>query len=81
MPKKDEFITLKQAADLAGYRSTAGLRRAADDKRLKALKVGPRAWLTTEAWVQEYISSRRPWGKERGRPNDEAVYRRKEDTL
>lgn len=80
MPKKDDFITLSDAATRAGYRSTATLRRAAEDNRLKAIKAGPRAWLTTEAWLQEYIVNRRPWGKERGHPDDEAVYRRKEDT-
>lgn len=55
-PKKDELITLSQAADVYGY-SGDYLRRLAEKGRLKAKKLGHQ-WLTTADDVETFLVSR-----------------------
>lgn len=54
--KKDELLTLSQAAEAYGY-SGDYLRRLAEKGRLKARKLG-RNWLTTSLDVETFIESR-----------------------
>jgi excisionase family DNA binding protein len=55
-PKKDDLLTLSQAAEVYGY-SGDYLRRLAEKGRLKARKLG-RNWLTTSSDVEAFIESR-----------------------
>lgn len=54
--KKDELMTLTQAAETYGY-SGDYLRRLAEKGRLRARKLG-RQWLTTADDVETFILSR-----------------------
>ncbi|BAU49476.1 hypothetical protein SVA_2928 [Sulfurifustis variabilis] len=54
--KKEELLTLSQAAESYGY-SGDYLRRLAEKGRLKARKLG-RNWLTTSEDVETFIQSR-----------------------
>lgn len=54
--KKDDLLTLSQAAEAYGY-SGDYLRRLAEKGRLKARKLG-RNWLTTSGDVETFIGSR-----------------------
>jgi excisionase family DNA binding protein len=60
MKKKDDLMTLSQAADAYGY-SGDYLRRLAEKGRLRAQKLG-RNWLTTASDVETFIESREPRG-------------------
>jgi len=51
----DQELTITEAARLVGV-STSTLRRAAERGILKARKAGPRAWLTTQAALDEWIT-------------------------
>ena len=51
-----ELITLAQAAEIADL-SPATLKNQASKGRLRADKLG-RTWVTTRAWLQEYLDSR-----------------------
>jgi excisionase family DNA binding protein len=55
-PKKDELVTLSQAAALYGY-SGDYLRRLAENGRLKARKIGHQ-WLTTSDDVAQFLTTR-----------------------
>ncbi|MBI3897700.1 MAG: helix-turn-helix domain-containing protein [Gammaproteobacteria bacterium] len=58
--KKDDLITLSQAAETYGY-SGDYLRRLAENGRLRARKFG-RNWLTTSDDVETFIESREQRG-------------------
>lgn len=58
--KKDQPITLSQAADAFGY-SGDYLRRLAEKGRLRATKLGHQ-WLTTSDDVENFIMSREKRG-------------------
>ncbi len=62
----EEYITLQQATEIAGYRNDSTLRAAARAGRLKTKSFGPRARLTTETWLQEYLVALRPGAYGRG---------------
>lgn len=62
----EEYITLQQATEIAGYRNDSTLRAAARSGRLKTKSFGPRARLTTETWLQEYLAALRPGDYGRG---------------
>ncbi len=64
----EEYITLSEAAHRAGYLSTSALRMAAADKRLKTVRFGPRAIVTTPSWLDEYLANLRFNTQFRGRP-------------
>ena len=55
-PKKDELITLLQAAEIYGL-SVSYLRELAQRGRMQAKKIG-NLWLTTPKDVESYIKSR-----------------------
>jgi hypothetical protein len=67
-----EYITLEQAATLAGYSSGGNLRTAAVQGRLRTIVVTNRLRLTTREWLDAYLATvqeeRRGWerGKKRG---------------
>lgn len=58
--KKDDLLTLAQAADAYGF-SGDYLRRLAEKGRLGARKLG-RNWLTTSGDMETFIESREPRG-------------------
>jgi hypothetical protein len=51
-------ITLTEAAALLGYKSTSTLRRAAEMGELRARRVSPRLWLTTEQDARAWVAGR-----------------------
>jgi hypothetical protein len=55
---EDEYLTLEEAARLAGHASASTLRGAARSGRLKTVKFSPRVQLTTREWLNDYIESR-----------------------
>ncbi len=68
-----EYITLEQAATLAGYTSGGNLRTAAVQGRLRTIVVTNRLRLTTTEWLDAYLATikeeRRGWprGQARGK--------------
>jgi hypothetical protein len=62
------YITLQQAAEIAGYTDTSTLRAAALKGRLRTVKPGPRLHMTTRAWLDEYLRSLRGGNYRRGLP-------------
>jgi hypothetical protein len=68
-----EYITLAQAARIAGYRSTTTLHRAVRDRavrenRLRTMTVGPLGTrVTTRAWLDEYLAGLQQNKSHRGR--------------
>lgn len=71
MPRVTEYLTLPAAADLYGYRSDSTLRAAAREGKLRTKRLGPRAIVTTEAWVDEYHFAQDGRGRPRGLPQSE----------
>jgi len=64
-----EYITIEDAAKLAGYSGAGNLRMAAAQERLRSIKVGPRQRLTTKEWLDEYLSGlAKKEGWQKGRP-------------
>ena len=59
-PKKDELITLSQAAEISGF-SVGYLRILAERGRLKAKKIGVQ-WFTTPGDINIFIKSREKRG-------------------
>jgi len=66
MPRVTEYLTLPAAAALYGYRSDSTLRTAAREGKLRTKRLGPRAIVTTEAWVDDYHFSQDGRGRPRG---------------
>ncbi len=64
----EEFITLNEAAEIAGYRDAATLRVAANKGRLRTVKPGPRLHMTTRPWLDAYLATLRPGNYKRGLP-------------
>lgn len=62
----DQYITLAQAAQIAGYRHDHTLRAATRKGKLKAVQFGPRARVTTRTWLEEYLASVKQRGMPRG---------------
>jgi len=62
----EEYITLQQAAEIAGYADTSTLRHAARRGRLRTIKPGPRLHMTTGTWLQEYLQNLRSGDYKRG---------------
>jgi len=68
---ESEYITLDQAARLAGYTNPSNLRTAARVGRLKTVTFSPRMRLTTQAWLNDYLVGVRPGNYKRGQQRKE----------
>ena len=53
-----EYITLAEAARIAGHSSTSTLRTAARTGRLRTIRLSAHVQFTTRAWLDEYLKSR-----------------------
>ncbi len=62
----EDYITIDEAARRAGYRDSNNLRTAARAGRLQTVLLGPRARMTTPAWLDAYLASVRPGNYKRG---------------
>jgi hypothetical protein len=58
MMAEAEYITLRQAARLGGYRNREALYRAVRTGRLRAIKPQGGVLLTTRAWLADYRAGR-----------------------
>src|SRR5437763_1133174 len=54
-----DYITLAQAAELAGYASKSSLQTAARTGRLQTRRIGNQL-VTTRAWLEQYLEEREP---------------------
>ena len=66
MDERGGFITLDEAAGLAGYESAGNLRQAAASGKLRTIKAGKRVNLTRQEWVEEYMATLRQGNYHRG---------------
>jgi len=66
MDQRDGFITLAEAAALAGYASAGGLRLAVASGKLRAVKAGKRVNLTRREWLDAYLATLHPGNYRRG---------------
>lgn len=65
----EEYLTIKQAAERAGYRNPGTLHQAARTGALRTIAQGPLGTrVTTPEWLQEYLDSLSNEGFQRGRP-------------
>jgi len=64
----DEYITLQQAAERAGYRDAAALRIAARKGKLRTVKPSRTLHMTTQVWLDDYLAHVRPGNYKRGLP-------------
>jgi hypothetical protein len=65
----EEYLTIRQAAERAGYLSTTNLHAAARAGRLKTTVCGPvNTRVTTVEWLEEYLASLRMNTQFRGKP-------------
>jgi hypothetical protein len=70
---ESEYITLAEAARIAGYRSTTTLHKAVRENRLRTIQVGPlNTRMTTRVWLEEYLASIKQNRSHRGRPRSGA---------
>jgi hypothetical protein len=68
-----EYLTIAQAARIAGYRHPRTLHKAASEGRLKTTTVPPfRTRVTTRAWLEEYLAGIKQSMSHRGRPRASA---------
>lgn len=58
---------MAEAARLLGQADVSNLNKAAQKGRLKTKQLGPRARVTTRAWLDEYRQSLRAGGYKRGK--------------
>jgi hypothetical protein len=66
----DDYITIAQAARLAGYRNPRTLHRAATEGRLRTTTLPPfTTRVTTRAWLDEYLAGIKQSMSHRGRPH------------
>ena len=71
METEAPFITLEEAARRVGYRTASNLRTAVRAGRLRALALGPRAYVTTQEWLDAYLATLRPGNYKRGLPKSQ----------
>jgi len=64
-----DYITIRQAATIAGYSNAGTLHAAARAGRLETAAVGG-VRFTTRAWLDAYLSSVKPRGIARGGARD-----------
>jgi hypothetical protein len=62
-----DYITLAQAAALAGYASKSSLQTAARRGRLQTRRIGNQL-VTTQAWLEQYLAELRRGRYRRGEP-------------
>lgn len=62
----EEYISFRQAAEIAGYRNPSALHAAARAGRLRSTSFGPHARVTTRAWLEEYLARVRTGDYKRG---------------
>lgn len=62
------YITLAEAAKLAGYTNPTTLYSAARAGRLRTHRLGPRALVTTCEWLDAYLQGVRAGEYRRGSP-------------
>jgi hypothetical protein len=68
-----EYLTIAQAARIAGYRNPRTLQKAASEGRLRTTTIGPFSpRLTTRAWLEEYLAGVQQSKSRRGRPRASA---------
>jgi len=67
----EEYITIEEAAQRAGYRDSNNLRTAARAGKLQTVLLGPRARMTTQPWLDEYLANVRPGNYKRGQQRKE----------
>jgi excisionase family DNA binding protein len=67
-PHPDHYLTITEAAAYFGYKSPSTLRKAAQDGKLRHVKAGPRAILTTADWVYDWHAEQDGRGRPRGKP-------------
>jgi len=65
---ESDYITLAQAVEIAGYSSKSTLYKAARERRLRTVRIGPHTVVTTRAWLDEYLASIHEGMSHRGRP-------------
>jgi len=65
-PKPDAYRTITEAARDFGYCSPSTLRKAAQDGKLRHVRAGPRAILTTDEWVLDWQTEHDGRGRRRG---------------
>ncbi len=68
----NEYISFKQAAEIAGYRNPSSLHTAARAGRLKSTSFGKHAQVTTRAWLDEYLTQVRVGAYKRGSARERA---------
>jgi hypothetical protein len=62
-----DYITLAQAAELAGYASKSSLQTAARRGRLQTRRLGNQL-VTTQTWLEQYLAELRRGRYRRGEP-------------
>lgn len=66
-----DYITLQEAAKIAGYSSFSTLYAAARNGRLKVRRFGVRTVMTTRPWLAEYQAAlKASMAHRRGQPRD-----------
>jgi len=63
---EEDYITLAEAARRAGYATPSSLRMAALKGKLRVKRYSPRIVMTTQAWLDAYLSSLTGEGRPRG---------------
>ena len=71
METEPKYITLTEAARRAGYRVPNNLRAAARAGKLRTILLGPRAYVTTQEWLDAYMATVRPGNYKRGQERKE----------
>jgi len=66
METESPYITLAEAARRAGYLVPNNLRTAARAGKLRTILLGPRAYVTTQEWLDAYLATLRPGNYKRG---------------
>jgi len=66
METESHYITIAEAARRAGYLVPNNLRAAARAGKLRTVLLGPRAYVTTQQWLDVYLATLRPGNYKRG---------------
>jgi len=65
----EHYLTIREAAQRAGYRSASNLHAAVRKGRLKTITTGPlHTRVTSQPWLDEYLTSLRFNTQFRGKP-------------
>jgi len=67
--ESEQYLTIRDAAARAGYRSASNLHAAVRKGRLKTITTGPlKTRVTTPEWLEEFLTSLRFNTQFRGKP-------------